>query len=130
MKFNHKFILCFFFFLLNISLFADTALANCVLDVRTQTDYTTEHVDIAINIPILELEQKLPDTFKDKATKIYVYGKSETQIQKAMDIFNKLGYTNVESIGTLENARDFAINLQRNEAAKAKLESEKAKPKK
>lgn len=66
-----------------------------IIDVREPAEYTTGHVDGAINLP----PQKLIDGAEikkfPKETKIIVYCRSGNRSEVAKNILNSMGYSNV-----------------------------------
>jgi rhodanese-related sulfurtransferase len=70
-----------------------------VLDVRTEEEYNTGHIQGAILIPDDEIEEKVEDIIKDKAATILVYCRSGRRSEAASIILNELGYTNIYDFG-------------------------------
>lgn len=60
-----------------------------IIDVRTEEEYTVEHIKNALNIPYDEIEEKI-NISKDKM--IFVYCRSGSRSKTAYDTLTKLGY--------------------------------------
>jgi rhodanese-related sulfurtransferase len=78
---------------------ADMQSGGVIIDVRDEEDYLAGHISGSLNIPLDEIETKLPSAVPDKDTKIIFYCavglKSETAIEKALT----LGYAKVYNLG-------------------------------
>jgi phage shock protein E len=69
---------------------------NIVIDVREPDEYSSGHVDGAINLPSSKLsasEDELKDVTKD--ARIIVYCRSGNRANAAQEIIRGWGYTNV-----------------------------------
>ncbi len=67
-----------------------------IIDVREPNEYSSGHVQEALNIPLSQLQQstsQLSDLPKD--TSIVVYCRSGGRSSSAMGILSQLGYTDV-----------------------------------
>ncbi len=78
-----------------------------LLDVRTEEEYSAAHVDGAINIPhegivagVEQLELKTSD-------KIYLYCRSGKRVGIAMAELEKLGFSDMTNLLSLEAAQEF-----------------------
>ncbi|WP_396587103.1 rhodanese-like domain-containing protein [Bermanella sp. R86510] len=78
-----------------------------LLDVRTAEEFNQEHAYSAILIPHDEIADKAPTTLTDKDQPIKVYCRSGNRAGKAVKSLKALGYSNVENIGTLDDAKQF-----------------------
>lgn len=76
-----------------------------VIDVRTQEEFDSGHVEGALHIPHTEIGDKIAAHVSDKDQKIAVYCKSGGRSGMAMETLKGLGYTQVENLGGLEDAR-------------------------
>ena len=88
--------------LLSFQLFASDAI---IIDVRTPGEFNTGHIESSKNIEWQEI-----DIIKEsinKNQKIYLYCRSGNRSQKATDILIKIGYDNVENLGSLNEAANF-----------------------
>ena len=88
--------------LLSFQIFASDAV---IIDVRTPGEFNAGHIENSINIEWQEIE-KIKDSI-NKNQKIYVYSRSGNRSQKATDILIKIGYDNVENLGSLNEAANF-----------------------
>jgi len=86
----------------NIQLYASDML---VIDVRTPQEFKSGHIQNSINIEWQEVSSIIDNVKKEE--KIYLYCRSGNRSQKATDILIKLGYTNVENLGSLSDATKF-----------------------
>lgn len=70
-----------------------------VVDVCEATEYAAGHVTGAKNVPLGQLEEKLPGTVKNKALPLILVCQTGARSGRALAIAKKLGYENVQSIG-------------------------------
>jgi len=70
-----------------------------VIDVCEAQEFAAGHVGGAKNVPLGELEQKLPGTVKNKALPLILVCQSGARSGRAVAIAKKLGYTEVSSLG-------------------------------
>jgi phage shock protein E len=75
-----------------------------IIDVRTEAEWTSGHLDGAILIPVDVIGEKIGAVAKDKSGKIYVYCRTGRRSQMAKETLEKLGYTDVVNLGALEDA--------------------------
>ncbi len=78
-----------------------------MIDLRDTTDYSIDHVNGALNISPDNLEDAVNTRkeFQDKNVRIKLYSDDESSITSAKDTFERLGFYNVESLGSLEDAK-------------------------
>ena len=76
-----------------------------MIDVRTVSEFKNGFVQDAINIEWQDISS-IKDEF-EKNQKIYLYCRSGNRSGKANDILIKLGFKNVENLGSLENASKY-----------------------
>jgi phage shock protein E len=79
--------------------------AVLVIDVRSEAEYSDEHIQGAINIPETVIADEIKNHTKDKAQKILLYCRSGRRAGIALETLTGLGYTNVENIGGYEDAK-------------------------
>ena len=85
-----------------------------VIDVCDAAEYTAEHVGGAKNIPLAELEAKLPTTVKNKATPLVLVCASGMRSGRAVAIARKLGYDNAQSLsGGLKSWREASLPIEK-----------------
>ena len=88
------------------------ALAACQLtpqtvwiDVRTVEEYQQDHIDDTANIPHLEITDRIDSLNLRKSTPIKLYCRSGVRAGLALTALEELGYTNVENVGGIADAR-------------------------
>lgn len=69
-----------------------------LIDVCEDTEYAAGHAGGAKNIPLKELEQKLPTVVKNKALPLILVCQTGARSGRAVAIAKKLGYENVQSL--------------------------------
>ena len=70
-----------------------------VIDVCEANEYAAGHVGGAKNIPLNQLEQKLPGAVKNKALPVILVCQSGARSGRAVSIAKKLGYEQAQSLG-------------------------------
>ncbi len=89
------------------------SLASCSLfapktvwiDVRTVEEYSQDHMPTTENIPHTEIATRIADLGLDKDTPIKVFCRSGVRAGLALTSLQELGYTNVENVGGIADAR-------------------------
>lgn len=88
-----------------------------ILDVRTTSEYQDEHLEQAINLSVQDLHantasaQEILNTIaKEAAVKVHCASGGRSALAK--QILESKGYTNVENLGGLEDARAYIENLK------------------
>jgi rhodanese-related sulfurtransferase len=85
-----------------------------VVDVCEPAEYQAGHVGGARNIPLGELEQKLPGAVKNKATPLVLVCASGARSGRAVAIARKLGYEQAQSLsGGLKSWRDANLPIEK-----------------
>lgn len=69
-----------------------------ILDVRTRDEYSSGHIDAALNLPHDELERRLDEIPVNKASEIVVYCRSGKRALIAEKILVEKGYTNIKDL--------------------------------
>jgi rhodanese-related sulfurtransferase len=69
-----------------------------ILDVRTREEYSSGHIDTAVNLPHDELERRLGEISGNKSGEIIVYCRSGKRARIAESILAEKGYTNVKDL--------------------------------
>lgn len=77
----------------------DTSPDVIILDVRTEEEYKSGHIDGAVLIPDYELEAKAEEILEDKSVTILVYCRSGRRSALAAQILSDLGYTVIYDFG-------------------------------
>ena len=81
-----------------------TNVAAVLLDVRTLEEYSDEHIDGSVNIP-LDRISSVENIVKDKSTPLYVYCLSGGRSGQAVSYLKQIGYTNAKNIGGISSYR-------------------------
>lgn len=77
----------------------DSGDADVILDVRTEDEFETGHIQGAILIPDYQIEDTAESILPDKNAMILVYCRSGRRSKLASEALAKLGYTNVKEFG-------------------------------
>jgi rhodanese-related sulfurtransferase len=70
-----------------------------VIDVCEANEFAAGHVGGAKNIPLNQLEEKLPNAVKNKALPVILVCQSGARSKRAVLIAKKLGYEQAQSLG-------------------------------
>lgn len=81
------------------------AKAGLILDVRTPNEYQQEHVAGAINVEYQVIGQEITRLAPDKKAPIVLYCKSGRRAGIALEQLTKMGYSQVENAGGLEDMK-------------------------
>ncbi len=82
-----------------------------LIDVRSNEEYQENGVKQAINLPYNNIDEgNIASVVSDKNTPIKLYCRSGSRAGVAMDTLLKLGYTNVENLQTVDDAREYVKN--------------------
>lgn len=74
-----------------------------LIDVRSRREFSESHLNGAINIPLPEIKRNIGRYVQNKNKKILLYCEYGGRSAKAVEILNKLGYTNAYNLkGGLE----------------------------
>ena len=75
-----------------------------LIDVRSKREFSENHLNGAISIPLPEVKKSIQRYVKDKNKKILVYCEYGLRSAKAVEILEEFGYTQVYNLkGGLEN---------------------------
>ena len=77
----------------------DTQEGYIVLDVRTQEEYASGHIEGAICLPNEEIIDVEPEILPDKSQQILVYCRSGNRSKQAAQKLVNMGYENVIEFG-------------------------------
>lgn len=77
-----------------------------LLDVRTREEYSADHIDGAINIPLGELPSRFKRLGKKKKTSLVVYCRSGNRSRRAVTYLREQGFQKVLDLKTINN-REF-----------------------
>lgn len=71
-----------------------------LVDVRSKAEFASGHIDGAVNIPVSELEARLPE-LGDKQSSIVLYCRSGARSARAKSFLESQGYTTVANLGAM-----------------------------
>ena len=69
-----------------------------IIDVRSPQEYREGHVDGAISIPDYQIKKEIEKQIQNKNVLIVVYCTTGHRSQKAQQILENMGYTNVYNV--------------------------------
>lgn len=72
------------------------------IDVRTQAEFDTGHINNAVLIPYNEISATIQQVVKNKKQPINLYCRSGRRAEIALMTLEQLGYTNVQNLGSFE----------------------------
>lgn len=85
-----------------------------VIDVCGAAEYATGHVVGARNVPLEELETRLPGVVKNKALPLVLVCASGARAQRAVAVAHKLGYANAQALsGGLKGWADAGMPVEK-----------------
>ena len=85
-----------------------------VIDVCETEEFAAGHVGGAKNIPLGQLEERLPATVKNKALPVVLVCASGARANRAVGIAKKLGYDNAQSMaGGLKAWREASLPVEK-----------------
>ena len=70
-----------------------------MIDVRDAAEYAAGHATGARNVPLDQLEQKLPGTVKNKSVPVLLMCATGARAQRALATAKKLGYEQAQVVG-------------------------------
>lgn len=76
-----------------------------VIDVRTQAEWDSGHVERAFHIPHGEIANRIDEVTSDKNAKIVVYCAAGSRAGKAKVALEQIGFTNVENAGGYDDIK-------------------------
>jgi phage shock protein E len=83
---------------------APAAMPFKVLDVRSPDEFEEGHIAGAINLPVDRLEKGVAAVVAGKDTPIVLHCASGFRSARAAKILGRLGYSNVQDLGSMANA--------------------------
>lgn len=75
-----------------------------VIDVRSPGEFSSGHLDLAINIPLDEIESELPKRVNDKNQVLLLHCASGMRSGMAKSKLQGMGYTNAFNLGSYGRA--------------------------
>ena len=85
-------------------------IAMVIVDLRDENRYGEGHIEGAISIPFEKIEELSQTNLLDKEQNIYVYSGTKEDSDKGAKALTKLGYTNVHSLGSIDEYEGEKIN--------------------
>jgi phage shock protein E len=85
---------------------APTTAKVIVIDVRSQEEWDSGHVEQAIHIPHTEIAERISEVTDNKDAEIVVYCAVGGRAGKAKTTLETLGFTNVENAGGYDDVKD------------------------
>ena len=76
------------------------------IDVRTEAEHKENHIDGDLLIPHQNIVARVAERFPDKDTEINLYCRSGNRAGKAKSALESAGYTNVNNMGSVAEARE------------------------
>lgn len=74
-----------------------------ILDVRTEEEFNSGHIEGAILIPHYDIAERAQAELPDKDMTILVYCRSGNRSKQASEVLASLGYTNVKEFGGINS---------------------------
>lgn len=85
-----------------------------VIDVCETEEFAAGHVGGAKNVPLNQLEERLPTTVKNKALPLVLVCATGARANRAVGIAKKLGYENVQALaGGLKAWREASMPVEK-----------------
>ena len=94
---------------LTLFTFSLTSMSMTVIDVRTEAEWNTGHLDGALHIEWQEILKISSDIKKDE--EIFLYCRSGNRSGKATKILLEAGYVNAKNAGSILNASEL-LNIK------------------
>ncbi len=89
----------------------DVSSGGQLIDVRTPAEYTSGHIDGALNLSLQDMQAgKIPTASKDKP--IYVYCHSGNRSSQATVILKSAGYQNVIDLGAMTHVQSLGGTIK------------------
>jgi len=88
--------------LIPLLIFSLTSMSMTVIDVRSEAEWNTGHLEGALHIEWQDILQISPDISKDE--QIYLYCRSGNRSEKATKILLEAGYINAKNAGSIVDA--------------------------
>src|SRR4051812_26554531 len=93
-----------------------------VVDVGETEEFAQGHIGGAKNVPLAQLEQRLPEAVKNKSLPLILVCQGGTRAQRALGTARKLGYEKAQALaGGMKAWKDANLPVRRPEAASEKL---------
>jgi phage shock protein E len=76
-----------------------------VVDVRTEGEYDSSHLDSALNIPLSDLKVRIGEIVPDKDRTLLLHCRSGSRSFAAKRILKGMGYSSVYNLGSFSRAK-------------------------
>ena len=87
-----------------------------LLDVRSPEEYAEGHLQGAVNIPHDRIAGEIGGLAPDKTAAIILYCRSGRRADTALKTLRKMGYEDLQNLGSLEDARErLDLPVEKNE---------------
>ena len=85
-----------------------------VIDVREADEFATGHMGGAKNVPLAQLDEKLPGAVKNKALPLILVCSTGARASRAVVVAKKLGYEQAQALGGgLKSWKDATLPLEK-----------------
>ena len=85
-----------------------------VIDVREADEFATGHMSGAKNVPLAQLDEKLPGAVKNKALPLILVCSTGARASRAVVVAKKLGYEQAQALGGgLKSWKDATLPLEK-----------------
>jgi rhodanese-related sulfurtransferase len=85
-----------------------------VVDIGEPEEFAQGHIGGARNVPLAQLEQRLPETVKNKSLPVILVCRTGARAQKALATARKLGYDKAQALaGGLKAWKDANLPLEK-----------------
>jgi rhodanese-related sulfurtransferase len=81
-----------------------------VIDVRTPSEFSSDHLPSALNIPLCQIETTLPRRVKDKSLVLLLHCQSGIRSGMAKRKLKALGYSHTFNLGSYGRAAQIVSN--------------------
>ena len=82
------------------------------VDVRSESEFASGHVEGAANIPHTEIADRIAEVTSNKDARLYLYCRSGRRSAFAADVLTGLGFSDVVDVGGFEGAQKKAGQLR------------------
>ena len=94
------------FLLISITPFNLQSDNQIIIDVRTESEWTSGHLETAIHIPLSDIDSMLDSLEKYRDTDIYLYCAAGRRAEVARNILIKAGFKNITNAGGIKDASE------------------------
>ncbi len=84
---------------------ADVAQGGRLIDVRTSDEYTSGHIDGAVNLSLQDIQAGAVPAFTAKDKPVYVYCRSGNRSSQAAAKLKAVGYRNIIDLGAMTHVQ-------------------------